>query len=269
VKRVIPALLAGLLVGCGASKPDPHSGHGSDGGKGDGHKGHAGGSASTIHVTTDPAVPAAGQPVTLRLMIHNPGGEVVKDFAVVHGQKVHLIVVREGLDHFAHLHPEVGGDGNLKVAYTFPASGKYLLYADHQPTGKATQVARVEVRVGGEAPAAPALVPNVPGTVAGDGLTAHVALDKGREGVVRFQLKDAHGQAVGDLEPYMGARGHLVVLSGDGREYVHAHPEEGGKASGDTVAFGVHFPGPGVYKGWGQFKRGGAIHTVPFVAKVE
>jgi len=69
------------------------------------------------------------------------------------------------------------------------------------------------------------------------------------------------------LEPYMGELGHLMFVSAAG-EYVHVHPA-GGDAARDTVEFGAHFPGPGLYKGWGQFKRGGRVLVVPFVVKVE
>lgn len=34
------------------------------------------------------------------------------------------------------------------------------------------------------------------------------------------------------------------------------------------VEFEVHFPGPGTYKGWGQFQRGDHVFTIPAVVKV-
>ena len=41
-------------------------------------------------VGTDPADPVAGRPVTLRLMIHGADGTMVRDFDVVHDEKVQL-----------------------------------------------------------------------------------------------------------------------------------------------------------------------------------
>ena len=66
----------------------------------------------------------------------------------------------------------------------------------------------------------------------------------------------------------MGAMGHLVVLSGDGKEYVHAHPADGKSAPG-VVAFQAHFPRAGLYKGWGQFRWKDTVRVVPFVVKVD
>jgi hypothetical protein len=250
----------------------PHAGHDAAESKG-GHTAHGHGeSGGMLMVRTDPAHPEAGKPTTLNLMVHGPGGAMVKDFAVIHEQKVHLILVRDALDRFAHLHPDVDADGNLSVSYMFPTGGTYLLFADYQPAGGGPVYARGEVKVQGDAPPAKGLVPNVPGKVAGDGLAAEVTVSGARPGgeaTVAFDLAaDASGQPVADLQPYMGAMGHLVVLSADGKEYVHAHPIEGKADTAGRVAFMVHFPKAGMYKGWGQFKRAGKVAVVPFVVEV-
>lgn len=244
----------------GAAKGDPHAGHGEA-------KGHP-----ALMIQTDPVRPSAGKPTTLKLMIHGAGGAAVKDFAVVHEQKVHLIVVRDGLDQFAHLHPTVDAAGNMTLSYTFPTGGTYRLYADHKPAGGSQATARAEVKVAGDVPPAPPLTPDVPGKVAGDGLRAEVTvagLSVGGEATLGFDLADEAGRAVTDLQPYMGAMGHLVVLSGDGKQYVHAHPAEAKSDKGNRVVFMAHFMKAGLYKGWGQFRRSGKVEVVPFVIEVK
>ena len=62
--------------------------------------------------------------------------------------------------------------------------------------------------------------------------------------------------------------GHLVILSADGKQFVHAHPEDDAPKS-NKVKFGAHFPSAGIYKGWGQFQRAGVVHTIPFVVEVK
>lgn len=131
-----------------------------------------------------------------------------------------------------------------------------------------TATARVEV--GGDATPAPELKPDVPGLLKGDGIAAKVSVTgakAGAEATVRFEVVEGD-KPVTDLEPYMGAMGHLVVVSGDAKTYVHAHPAEKSEAK-NVVTFGAAFPSPGVYKGWGQFKRGGQVRVVPFVVRVE
>jgi hypothetical protein len=62
--------------------------------------------------------------------------------------------------------------------------------------------------------------------------------------------------------------GHLVIISADGKLYVHAHAVEGKSANG-VVEFAAHFTQAGIYKAWGQFQRAGQVYTVPFVLKVD
>jgi hypothetical protein len=239
--------------------PGEHGGH--DGGQGE----------SMLMVSTEPAAIKPGEPAKLYLMIHDTTGAMVKDFETVHEKMLHLIIVRDGLGQFAHIHPEFDRAGNITATFTFPTPGKYRLYADHKPKGRGPATAIAEVNVAGTPPPSPELVPNSPGRVKTDGLVADIAFENAKaESAVRlsFTLFDAAGKPVADMQPYLGAMGHLVVLSADGRQYVHSHPLEKKSPSG-AIEFEAHFPHPGIYKGWGQFRRSGIIHDVPFVVRVE
>ena len=238
----------------------------------DEHGGHKGDRAEAmLMVKTQPTVIKPGEPVKLNLMIHDGAGAVVKDFETVHEKKLHLIVVRDGLDRFAHIHPEIDSVGNITSTFIFLTAGKYRLYADHKTPGKNPMAAIAEVDVAGTPPPKPELIPNAPGRVTGDALAADIAIEKAKTGEttrISFALLDAAGKPVSDLQPYLGAMGHLVVLSSDGKQYVHSHPLEG-KSSGGAIAFEAHFPHPGLYKGWGQFQRSNTVHDVPFVVMIE
>jgi hypothetical protein len=121
----------------------------------------------------------------------------------------------------------------------------------------------------------------------------------GKDMMLHFQIRDAHGKPVTDLDPYLGAMGHAVILSSDTKLYLHAHPMESGTEQGSTsgamdhdsmkpgtsmdshmeaeagtdrgpdVIFHTNFPVPGYYKIWGQFQHHGKIITAPFVVRVE
>jgi hypothetical protein len=201
-------------------------------------------------------------------MIHAADGMMVKDFEVVHEEKVHLVIVRDGLDHFAHIHPTVDARGNLTVSHTFPVGGKYKLFADYTPSGGGHATATGSISIGGESPTAPPLVADAPGEIAADGVRATISagpLKVGEPARVAFAVRDDEGPA--KLEPYMGALGHLMFVSAAGK-YVHVHPVAG-DADGGTVEFEAHFPEPGLYKGWGQFKKSGQVRVIPFALKVE
>ncbi len=238
----------------------------------DPHGGHDGGQMeSMLMVTTDPAAVKPGEPVTLNLMIHDETGAVIKDFETVHEKKLHLIIVSDRMDRFAHIHPEIDSAGNITGTYAFPTAGMYRLYADHKSAGGKPAAPIAEVNVAGTPPPMTALVPNAPGRVKGDELEADIVVENGRAGGttrISLTLFDAAGRPVSDLQPYLGAMGHLVVLSGDGRQYVHSHPLEG-RSPGGALAFEAHFAHSGIYKGWAEFRRSDAIHDVPFVVQIE
>jgi hypothetical protein len=73
----------------------------------------------------------------------------------------------------------------------------------------------------------------------------------------------ATGVPIGDLEPYLGASGHLLVVNQDTTAAIHAHPEDvpGAGKTGPTVTFAPVFPAPGRYKMWAQFQRKGTVVT--------
>src|SRR4051812_25839865 len=112
MSRLTPVVLFVVtLIGCSSHPEGSHqAGHPKPGS--DEHMGHAGDHGNAmLMVQTDPVPVVAGKPTTLKLMIHDAGGAVVKDFDVVHEEKVHLIIVRDGLDQFAHVHPLVDAAG--------------------------------------------------------------------------------------------------------------------------------------------------------------
>ena len=284
--------LIAVAVGCAGKQADTpaakapamnHGGHADQGtASKDGHRspGNHGGHENMpmnmatprkLVVGSDPSEPQPGSPTKLVLQIQDDDGTPIKRFSVLHEKLVHLIVVREGLDEFAHLHPEVDASGMITIEFAFPKSGKYRLFADHQPQGKSPGLAAGELIVAGDDEPAAALVPNTSNEVAVGEITAHVTIQPGdQETAVRFHLVDAGGKPLGDLQPYLGAMGHLVIISSDGREYVHAHPlSEAQTAPDGAVEFAAHFPKPAIYKAWGQFQRDGSVFTVPFVIEVK
>lgn len=258
------------LTGCTdqsqvAVKPaDEHAGHDRTVDEHDHGGGHRPASAELM-VSTKPQQVQAGQPAKLSLMLHDASGKMLKEFDLTHEKLAHLILIREGLDEFAHVHPEVDAQGAITIEHTFPVAGKYHVFLDYQPKGGAPATARQQINVQGDAIAAPALAVNAPGDIRAENLVVKVNLERdGKRTIASFDIRDSAGAAVTDLQPYLGAMGHLVVVSASGAEYVHAHPLTESPGSSE-VKFEVHFPASGIYKLWGQFQRDGEVVTVPAV----
>src|SRR4029453_12462949 len=87
----------------------------------------------------------------------------------------------------------------------------------------------------------------------------------GTECTLAFTLTRG-GKPVTDLEPFLGAAGHLVMISQDHGAYVHSHPLVSG--TGPRIEFKATFVRTGLYRAWGQFQRHGRVLTAPFVVGV-
>jgi hypothetical protein len=102
-------------------------------------------------------------------------------------------------------------------------------------------------------------------TLPSDGLVA------GRDEKLQYRVVDSKtGTPVTDLEPYLAAFGHTLVISEDTMEYVHAHPVElvpdnlATAVGGPDLTFKALLPKPGRYRLWTQLKRAGIVSTARF-----
>ena len=64
------------------------------------------------------------------------------------------------------------------------------------------------------------------------------------------------------VEPYLGARGHLVALRQGDLAFLHVHPDE------DRPTFMATFPTAGTYRLFLQFRTEGRVHTAAFTQQV-
>jgi hypothetical protein len=88
--------------------------------------------------------------------------------------------------------------------------------------------------------------------------------------LISFALEDAAtSQPVTDLQPYLGAWGHMFIVSADLADAVHSHPTTPLSADGGPrIFFHQRFPRAGSYRLWVQFQRAGSVITVPFTVLV-
>ena len=276
--RSCVAIIFLSLLGCGrqtatpVAPPTDHSTHGGQATPPGNHAGHQG--------MADMAVPAkfvldsGGDElkpgVSTNLFFHlERNGKRLSEFELLHERVMHFIVVRDALDEFQHLHPTVTVDGLASVEIAFPTAGTYWLFVDCQAKGEGQQTVRHELRLAGDPPAAPELKANVPVVVTVGEVKAEVSVQRGDgEWLVTFAHRDLDDKSVTDLEPYLGAMGHLVVIGEGTGEYVHAHAETQSAPDG-RVKFAAHIARPGIYKAWGQFQREGQVFTIPAVLQVD
>jgi hypothetical protein len=73
------------------------------------------------------------------------------------------------------------------------------------------------------------------------------------------------GEPVTDLEPYLGAHGHLVAMRAGDLGYLHVHPEEG--PAGPGIDFATAFPEPATYRLFLDFQHRGEVHAAAFTVE--
>ncbi len=253
---------------------------------GDGHQ-HAPGAGAHTHPGDDPgqaqatgtSVSAAGytlqpvqrsQPADARVdyqfRIVGADRKAATRFAIVHDKALHLIVVGRDLGGYQHLHPTMASDGTWTVPLTLDRAGGYRIYADFSVTTADGAQLPLVLGVDHHVPGAftPAeLPPALPQATAGpfearmDGTPT-----VGVSAPLVFRVTRTGGPGPVQLERYLGAYGHLVVVREGDLGYVHVHPEP--ELIDGAVKFWLTAPSTGRYRAFLDFQVDGKVHTAEY-----
>lgn len=245
-------------------------GHGNHGGS---HNDHAMKAEDQVKAsfTFDSEAPIANEETELTITVSGEDGMPISDFTENHEKLLHLIIVDHSLGYFNHIHPAYEGGGKFTIRTTFPAGGEYKMFADFMPAGGSGVTKSDWVEVSGESSSHSEVKPDkvLVKEEAGKEVELQMNSSKaGEEVKLSFHIRAADSRKeITNLEPYLGAVGHVVILSEDAEEYIHVHPIDE-HATGPVASFATMFPKTGVYKIWGQFQHEGNVFTVPYVVNV-
>lgn len=275
---LLPVVLSlSILAGCGNTD---NSAHQTNNEHGESHAGHSAGteqhSSDQGHLNAAFTFPAgsatANNETELSVQITDQKGVPVNDFEVNHEKLLHLIIVNHDLSYFSHIHPDFKGEGRFSINTQFPAGGDYKLFADFKPAGGSSTTLSEWVKIEGEPAAHTDLKADTKLVKEVGDKEVELAVSNTfakEETILTFHLRDARTKAgIDNLEPYLGAVGHVVILSEDASQYLHVHPLDE-KATGPEAQFATTFPQAGIYKIWGQFQHRGEVITVPYVVEVK
>jgi hypothetical protein len=197
-----------------------------------------------------------GQSANLSFKVLQDNGKPVTDFEAEHDRRMHVIVVRRDGSGFQHVHPQMAPDGTWTTPLTLDQAGDYRVFADFVVDGEARTLAG-DLFVDGRVDHRP--LPE-PATTADAGGGYEVELAEPQPGMLEFEVT-TDGRPV-QVDPYLGANGHLVALREGDLAYLHVHPAEHGGAHG--IAFETEFPSTGRYALYLQFKDEGKVRTAQF-----
>jgi hypothetical protein len=240
-----------------------------------------------VNVQFDPATPQARKPTHLNLIVtEQKVGETIKQFDIIHDKLMHLIIVNsEDLSHFAHIHPKLNKEtGIFHITHTFAKAGKYKMWIDAKPKGGIQQILTTfPFNVEGQPIHTPANIisdKTFVKEVVIDGQRYQITLDfqpqklgVSKDTKMTFEIRDANGKPISNLEPLMAAGGHCVIISAEGHDFLHVHPTEevddvSSWRGGPSISFLANLPKPGLYRTWGQFQHEGRLLTADFTFEV-
>ncbi|MFF5825138.1 hypothetical protein ACFY8Q_26885 [[Kitasatospora] papulosa] len=206
----------------------------------------------------------AGQRGELRFAVRDEAGEPVKEFRREHGKELHLILASRDLVTYRHLHPARAADGTWSTPVELPAAGDYRVFADFTPADSNTGDLTLGADLAVSGPYKAAELPKPSRTAVVDGYTVSLNGDLRPDVPERLTFtvrKD--GRPVTDLQPYLGAYGHLVALRAGDLAYLHVHPD-GSTEPGPGVSFTATAPGSADHRLFLDFKHDGTVRTAAF-----
>lgn len=193
--------------------------------------------------------------------VRNKDGDVVTEFEETHDQLAHLILIRRDLTHFQHLHPEMDENGMWSVEFNLPNPGVYRAFVDVLVDGQPTTLG-IDLFASG--PSEYEMRPGSTRETTANGYDIVMTPDNispNEDTTLELKIQDSNNAV--QLEPYLGALGHLVALRDGDLAYLHVHPEETDPEDG-IIRFAVRFPTIGRYRLFLQAKPRGKLITASF-----
>lgn len=223
------------------------------------------------------------QQIEVVYKIKDKQGNTLKDFDVMNEKIMHFIIIRKDLQYFQHIHPEFNKiTGEFSIPVTFATDGEYRMFADFMPlmknmksNGKHEPITIYkDVNVGNLADYKPEPLGDIVYTKKFNDYT--ITITPSSESLLSqndleftFEIKKDE-KPVTDLEDYLGALGHTVVLREEDLQFIHAHATQKSDAQQTgKVIFMIKFPKAGNYKLFSQFQHEGKIITLDFLVNVK
>ncbi|MDO3648543.1 hypothetical protein [Nocardia mangyaensis] len=218
----------------------------------------------TLDLETTIAEPGG---IDFRFRILGPDGAAVTEFDPIHDRELHLIVARRELTGFWHVHPRREADGTWAIPLELPEAGAYRVFTDIAPRALGRTITLgADLAIAGHY--APQPVPAVGRTAEVDGYELTVDGELRTDGDLLTLTVRKDGASVTDLQPYLAAFGHLVILRAGDLAYVHVHPNgepgDGITPAGPGISFHTTVPGPGTYRLFLDFRHNDAVRTAAF-----
>jgi hypothetical protein len=209
-----------------------------------------------------------GKKAELRFAVVQDGtGRKVTAYQREQDKELHLILASRDLTVYRHVHPVRAADGTWSTPVELPKAGGYRVFADFKPKGGEALTLGADLAASGTYE--PAELPERNTMARADGYEVKLDgdLTPGKASELTLTVTKG-GKAVRDLQPYLGAYGHLVALRSGDLAYLHVHPNgepgDGKTKPGPEVSFTATAPSAGAYRLFLDFQHKGEVRTAAF-----
>ena len=181
----------------------------------------------------------------------------VSELEKVHEKIMHIILVRNDLKYFDHIHPEMTENGVFVVPYNFSSSGIYRIWIDFTTMGM-QHIIDFDLNVS-------SIINLEEEERLGE---LRVMLNKsdeikaGKETELRFIVNDKDNNPIPITEKFLGAKAHLIEIDETLEEFGHNHDENFNKDN--IIIFNRTFTKTGKHKLWVQFSFNSKERTASF-----
>ena len=198
-----------------------------------------------------------GQETTLEFKITEKDSQKpITELEISHEKPMHVVLVRNDLKHFDHVHPVLKGNSWV-VQYTFNAAGEYRIWIDFTKD-KIQHIVDFDLSVSGKQEVEEQgrlnglqvkmitpekITPNI-----------NVKLD--------FVVSDTAENPVPITEKFLAANAHIITIDESLQEFEHTHDMN--FDNDNVLSFIQSFSKLGRYKAWVQFSVDGKVRTAPF-----
>ncbi len=236
------------------------------------------GQAYQLRLAPAPGVPLAlGVPGWLDIRLTDWRGVPPGQLQILHEKPAHVFIVNQDLSEFQHVHPDVLQPGLLRVPVQFNSPGQHKLFLQFKTPEHGEQTLSQAFQLGtatSNVPVQP-MKPLIPDAYWPKQVGAYTfqvtGLPTRQNPMSMFQVAvTQNGRPVSQIQPYLGAGAHGVMISQDGQAFVHTHPTSAA-VNGfyqSPLMFHARIDRPGLYKMWVQTRIDDQIHTVDWVFQV-
>ncbi len=186
-------------------------------------------------------------------------GNPVSNIEIAHDKIMHVVLVRNDLKYFDHIHTQQANPGIFSVPYVFSAPGSYRVWIDFTINGM-QHIVDFDLNVSGSPKSEPERLYGINVM-----MNLSDAITIGEASKISFIVTES-GNPVAIIEKFLAANAHMIVIDEGLEEFGHAHDEQFDRDN--ILAFEHNFIKSGLHKIWVQFSVNGTDRTAEFAVNV-